>query len=598
MKETALKNLLRECSALITEKTQEIYNLIPGTGDPESKVMVVTSYPSAKEEMTEIYFEGNAGRAYESFLKTIGYKRDEIYTTYTVKYRPYKISGKSGRIINREVTMEEVEMFYNFLVSEIEVIQPSVIITLGDLAYAAIHNMEQSEGASYGLLKPIKINGHLYELLPLPHPSESAFSKVCLPDETVNRLQFLETTTTAEATVGDGFIELDEIYQVLDEVTPTTENIKPMEVIYNPVNRSVPKRKKNKISGKHRVVLVYGGSQLSDDPSFVIAERVSDVLAELNVGLTRFDLYKNSYHMESFFDALAEADGVIIVTTVEWYGIGGLLQTFLDKAYMSGQLDIFEGTYLFNIVISRHSFEREGLNHVLSSWEILGGIEGVNLCASIKSSADIETSGELLHAIERKAEDYYRILNQQHIPLPTSINENKVIVKVYSNYHEEEGEQMVLKHVVNPEKKEETIDNQMSFITDYAEFIEKQQKDIEDIASLFKERLATGDDTSVMTVPELFEYKFKPDKSFNDCHISWVVNDASSQNFVLEFKGSRLNTIKGKKSDAEVIISSNYDVLQKITENKLTVQRAFMTGEIKAKGNFTLLYKLDGLFAF
>lgn len=473
MKETALKNLLRECSALITEKTQEIYNLIPGTGNPESKVMVVTSYPSAKEEMTGIYFEGDTGSAYESFLKTIGYKRDQVYTTYTVKYRPYKISGRSGRIVNREVTMEEVGMFYNFLVSEIEVLQPKVIITLGDLAYSAIHTMAQSEGAPYGLLKPIKINGHLYELLPLPHPSESAFSKVCLPDETVKRLQYLQTATLADGLVEDGFIELDEIYQVLHEATHATESIKPVEVSYNPFNGPLRKRKKNKVSGEHRVILIYGGGHSNTDPSFLVAEKVSHVLEELNVGLTRFDLYKKNYSMESFFDALAEADGVIIATTVEWYGVGGLLQTFLDKAYMSGQFDIFEGTYLFNIVISRHNFEREGLSHVLRSWEILGGIEGVNLCASIKSSADIETSSEWLHTIEKKAEDYYRVLNQQRIPLPTSINENKVIVQVPSNYHEEEGEQMVMKHVVNPEKKDETIDNQMSLITDYDQFVEK-----------------------------------------------------------------------------------------------------------------------------
>lgn len=596
MKETALKDLLRECSAFITEKTQEIYNLIPGEGNPESRIMIVTSYPSAKEEMTGIYFEGNAGRAYESFLKTIGYKREEVYTTYTVKYRPYKISEKSGRIINREVTMEEVRMFYNFLVSEIEIIQPKVIITLGDLAYSAIHHMEQSEGASYGLVNPIKINEKLYDLLPLPHPSEGAFSKVLLPDATVKSLQFLETSSKVKEATGDGFIELDEIYQVLDEKPPVIEPSQPQEVIYNSVKRPVPKRSKHKISGKHRVILVYGGSQLSNDPSLVVAERVSHVLAELNVGITRFDLYKKNYRMESFLDALSDADGVIIATTVEWYGVGGLLQTFLDQAYMSGQLDIFEGTYLFNIVISRHSFEREGLNHVLRSWEILGGIEGVNLCASIKSSADIETSNDLLYAIEKKAEDYYRVINQQRIPLPTSINDNKVIIKVASSYHEDAV--TVKQNVTNPVKKEDANEQQTSFITNYDEFIEKQQKDINDIASLFKERMTTGEDTSTMSISELFEYKFKPSKTFADCQISWVVNDASSQNFILEFKGSRLKTKKGKKNDAEVIISSNLDVLKKITESKLTIQRAFMTGEIKAKGNFTLLYKLDGLFAF
>ena len=54
----------------------------------------------------------------------------------------------------------------------------------------------------------------------------------------------------------------------------------------------------------------------------------------------------------------------------------------------------------------------------------------------------------------------------------------------------------------------------------------------------------------------------------------------------------------GKKPEADVVMSCDFDILSKITDGKLTVQRAFMTGDIKAKGNFTLLYKLDQLFAF
>ncbi len=360
------------------------------------------------------------------------------------------------------------------------------------------------------------------------------------------------------------------------------------------------RRKKRERSGKKKVIVVYGGTNLADDPTYVVVDRVSGVLSELNVTIKRIDLYKNDYSIDAFVDELMDSDGVILATTVEWYGIGGALQTFLDKCFASGRFDPFTGgAYLFGIVVSRQSYERDAYSHLIKSWEILGGVEGgVSLLSTIANSADLETDNELLVAVDKKAEDYYRIINQQRLVMPTSIHGNKVLFKVPVKVQVDEGEQMIIKQVVSGDGKEQAIENQMSFISNYDEFIEKQQKDIEDISSLFKERLTKTSDVVSKTFPELFEYKYKPDKTFADCKISWVVNDRSSENFVLEFIGATLKANFGKQPKADVVMSSNFDVLSKITEGKLTVQRAFMTGEIKAKGNFTLLYKLDQLFAF
>lgn len=578
--------MMRECSATITEKTQDIYDLVPGVGDLGAKIMFVTTYPSAKEEVTGVYFEGSAGKTFESFLEQYDLNMASVYITYAVKYRPYAISERSKRIVNREVTMDEVLMFSPFLLEEVAIINPKRIIALGDLAYSALM-MDQEPMPAYGVFESVKIQDIFYELMVLPHPRDRKFGKVELEEDSKRRLMFTEDVPDEETKELYNAIE----YPQQDEVQTFTT-----DVVYDRTPIPVPKRTKKTITGKHKVILVYGGTRLSDDPSYVVAERVTSVLAELNVSIHRIDLYKNNYQMESFLDQLAESDGVIIATTVEWFGIGGLLQTFLDQAYISGQFSVFEGTYLFNIAISRNRFEREAMDHILRSWEILGGIEGINLCASIESSAEIETSSDLLFSIDKKAEDFYRVINQQRMALPTSINDNKVIVRMPAPT--EEGAHMVMKKVINSDKREETIDNQGSFISNYDEFIEKQQQDINDIASLFKDRLATDIGISGMGLSELFEHRFKPDKSFRDCTISWVVNDSAPDNFVMNFKGAGMKTRKGKKSDADVIISASLETTKKITERKLTIQRAFMTGEVKAKGNFTLLYKLDALFSF
>lgn len=586
MKQMAIKELMRECSAHITEKTKDIHSLVPGYGNVNSKIMFIAPCPSAKEEATGNFFEGGGGEVFDSFLEHLDMKREDVYLTYAVKYRPYKINAKTGRILSRNLLDDEIMMFTPFLHREIELIKPMIIIPLGPTSHKVMHNLEPVKSEDLGVKTTVYIQDRPYSQIMLPHPSEAAFVGA----------------TQSEALLKDlsGFKSSPEVEKQIEEkmpIKPSTPTIKEKEMPHIK-KKIILKQRKPRVSGKRKVILVYGGNNLANDPTLVAAERVSSVLTELNVSVKRLDLHQDGYNMEDFFEALSESEGVILATTVTWYGIGGLMQSFLDKCYDSGQFACFEGVYLFGIVISKQAYERDALSHLLKSWDILGGVEGTTLCASIENSADLETDKNLLNAIDKKAEDYYRVLNQQRSILPTSIRDNKVLMKLY--VPNDEGQQEV-----EPEGK--TIGKELAFegtagaksqISNYDEFIEKQQKDIEDIASLFKERLSNKGGLVQKTYPELFEYKFKPDKTFPDCIISWVIEDKKNESFILDFKSVKLKSKFGTNQEADVIINCNHDIMKKITEGRLTVQRAFMTGEIKAKGNFTLLYKLDQLFAF
>lgn len=608
MREEALKNLLRECSAYITEKTKEIYSLVPGSGNVEGKIMFISTSPSSKEETTGIFLEGKLGEAFDEMLSEASLTRDDIYMTYAIKYRPYAVSEKTGRIVSREVTDDETVLFSRYLANEIELIKPRLIVTLGEMSYKTVCGVKAQTKDMMGKQSGVTIEDIIYDILPLPLPKEKIFKKVATRQEVITALtgqierSNMAPTGSFDFAIGDDFTPepFDNIDPYEDDSimtgAPSVPSIK-YEVV-EPFSKKQGVRRRINSSGKRKIIVVYGGSNLADDPTYVVTDRISGVLTELNVTIKRIDLYKNDYSIDAFIDELEESDGVILATTVEWYGIGGHLQMFLDKCFASGRYGAFTGAYLFGIVVSRQSYERDAYSHLIKSWEILGGVESISLLTSIENSADLETDNELLMAIDKKAEDYYRVLNQQRLILPTSIHGNKVLFKLPVKTRVDEGEQMIIKQVVSSETKEQTLENQMSFISNYDEFIEKQQQDIEDISSLFKEKLTTKNDISRKTFPEIFEYKYKPDKTFADCVISWVLNDKGNESFVLEFRGAKLKAKNGKKSDADVVMSCDIDVLSKITDGKLTVQRAFMTGEIKAKGNFTLLYKLDQLFAF
>ncbi|MDF1618008.1 uracil-DNA glycosylase family protein [Petrocella sp. FN5] len=587
MKQLAIKELMRECSAYITEKTKDIHSLVAGSGNTNSKIMFIAPCPSAEEEATGNFFEGGGGEAFDAFLERIAMKREDIYLTYAVKYRPYKVNAKTGRILSRNLEDDEIKMFLPFLHREIELIKPMLIIPLGPTSHRVMHNLEPVKSEDMGIKMTVHIHDKAYQEILLPHPSETAFVGATQSEELLKDLSDFKSDIKAENQVEEEMAKKIKMGSIkLQEKPPVKKKI-------------VLKQRKPRVSGKRKVILIYGGNNLANDPTLVAAERVSSVLTELNVSVKRLDLYQDGYNMEDFFEALSESEGVILATTITWYGIGGLMQSFLDKCYDSGQFACFEGVYLFGIAISKQAYERDALSHLLKSWDILGGVEGTTLCASIENSADLETDKNLLNAIDKKAEDYYRVLNQQRNILPTSIRDNKILMKLYVPSNEGEREIESEGEGIGKEQGfEGKTSATKSQISNYDEFIEKQQKDIEDIASLFKERLSNKGGLVQKTYPELFEYKFKPDKTFPDCIISWVIEDKKNESFILDFKSAKLKSKFGTDQEADVVMNCNHDIMKKITEGRLTVQRAFMTGEIKAKGNFTLLYKLDQLFAF
>ncbi len=65
------------------------------------------------------------------------------------------------------------------------------------------------------------------------------------------------------------------------------------------------------------------------------------------------------------------------------------------------------------MVISRKAYEFEAYTHLLKSWEYLGGVEGINLLASIESAVALETNFEWLFGIDKKAEAFFRLIQQK-----------------------------------------------------------------------------------------------------------------------------------------------------------------------------------------
>lgn len=80
----------------------------------------------------------------------------------------------------------------------------------------------------------------------------------------------------------------------------------------------------------------YGGRGLLDDPTLFVIERIIQVLEELRVKVTRYNMYEDKAGIATLPNTLKECDGVILAANVEWFGMGGYMQQFLDMCWLYG----------------------------------------------------------------------------------------------------------------------------------------------------------------------------------------------------------------------------------------------------------------------
>jgi len=146
------------CSHLAASATQ----VVMGDGNPDAPLVFIGEAPGKNEDLQGKPFVGAAGKFLEKMLASIGMKRQDVYITNIVKYRPPE---------NRDPTDEEKAAFLPYLEDQLKVIKPKLIITLGrHSGMAFLPNLRISR--DHG--QPKKLNGQVY--LPLYHPAAALYN--------------------------------------------------------------------------------------------------------------------------------------------------------------------------------------------------------------------------------------------------------------------------------------------------------------------------------------------------------------------------------------------------------------------------------------
>lgn len=106
------------CADLAKQATQLVF----GDGNINAKIVFIGEAPGKNEDIQGKPFVGAAGKFLDEMLESIALKRQDVYITNIVKYRPPQ---------NRDPLPEEKKAFLPFLQAQLEVIQPKLVVTLG-----------------------------------------------------------------------------------------------------------------------------------------------------------------------------------------------------------------------------------------------------------------------------------------------------------------------------------------------------------------------------------------------------------------------------------------------------------------------------------
>lgn len=327
-----------------------------------------------------------------------------------------------------------------------------------------------------------------------------------------------------------------------------------------------------------KINIYYGGRGLIDDPTLFVINKMQSVLEELHVTVERYNLHELKNTITTLPQTLKSADGVILATTVEWYGIGGYMQSFLDACWLYADKEKIANIYMCPIVMATTYGEREGKLNLANAWEILGGLPCSGICGYIEDVELLE-SEDYIRLIEKKAENMYRTINQKVPSLPAS--------------------NQAVKQKVNMTKNADLTPQETEQLSKYASddaYVQKQKEDISELASMFRDMMGVGDKDDPNEFIKEFEEAFHAEAGLDATYLFQIEGKKLPLYIVIEGPECRCSYKEAPKADVEVSVSK--EKLTMITRGNMTFQRAFMAGDMKMKGDFKALRQLDTLFVF
>jgi len=148
-------------------RTQVVF----GAGNAHAELMFVGEAPGFHEDKQGLPFVGQAGKLLEKLLAGIGMARQDVYVANVLKCRP------PG---NRDPQPDEIEACESHLFKQIELIQPTIVATLGNFATKLLSGRPLGITRVHGQEQQTTLGGRTVTLYPLYHPAAALYTPAML----------------------------------------------------------------------------------------------------------------------------------------------------------------------------------------------------------------------------------------------------------------------------------------------------------------------------------------------------------------------------------------------------------------------------------
>ena len=136
--------------------------IVLGDGNINSPIMLVGEAPGVEEDNLGLTFLGDVGDLLRKMLIAINIKKENIYSTYAVNFRPPK---------DRKPTSTEIKRYSQFLQKHISIIKPKIIILMGSTAMESLTGLNNKISTERGKWKEIIVKNTSYNVIITFNPS-------------------------------------------------------------------------------------------------------------------------------------------------------------------------------------------------------------------------------------------------------------------------------------------------------------------------------------------------------------------------------------------------------------------------------------------
>ena len=155
------------CPELARTRTQVVF----GAGNADADLMFVGEAPGAREDEQGIPFVGAAGKLLEELLAEVGLARGDVFIANVLRCRP------PG---NRDPQPAEIDNCSEYLLRQVELIEPRVICTLGNFATKFLRGDPTGISRLHGQVEIRVIGERAVRLYPLFHPAAALYTRALL----------------------------------------------------------------------------------------------------------------------------------------------------------------------------------------------------------------------------------------------------------------------------------------------------------------------------------------------------------------------------------------------------------------------------------